>query len=521
MENAIPLSELRFADYLTIAYQKMSEDKLDAEAALQAAEQEALKNLQTAEARRETTTIMVSTPVPTPVLASGQIAMKFGLQLFTSPIPNRDQWDQLIQNFVAQNPTIGNIDLVTQFFRPEDIQALDCYFQPYNMVPDATLTDLLPLDPFMNADPDFDQSDFLNGVLNQVQRDNQTWAYPIAIQPSVMWYNSDLFDKSNLPAPEGDWTLDAFNDAIRTLKDTSETGDPPFSPETFGNTYLLMLMAAYGSLPYDYRTSPPTIKFDDPATVEGMRQVLDLAREKLINYKELASTAGMVFGGSGTAPIFTETLSTGAWRLQNRINSDAQSSDFADPNKLTNYPTGNQFTPVAYSIAAAYIGSQSQSPEACYAWIKAIASRSDLFTAIPARRSLVDSSDVGTILGEDLAALYRALVDKLDDPNIVIFPGEIGGSGTSFGVYIEQTWLNRAFDNYVLRNGDLEQDLADAQSMISTYRECYEQIPPFDPALYSTPEESIDYYRQYVDCAVQLDASLKEQYSFYYQDEQS
>lgn len=521
MENAIPYSEMRFADYLNIAYQKMSEDKLDAEAALQAAEEEAINNLQTAESRRETETVMVSTPVPTPVLAADQIALQFGLQTFTSSTENRDQWDQLIKDFTAENPAIGNIDLVTQFFQPEDIAKLDCYFQPYNIVPDANLTELLPLDPFMDADPDFDRDDFLKGVLAQVQRDNQTWGYPIIIQPSVMWYNGELFDKAGLLAPEGDWSVESFSEALRSLSDNSETGDPPFSPQTFGNTYLLMLMAAYGSLPYDYRTTPPTVNFSDAATLEGMRQVLDLAREKLIDYKELGNINGSFFSGGSEVPIFTETLSTGSWRLQNRVSNEAEADGFVDPNKLTNYPAGNQYTPVAYSVGSAHIGSQSQNPEACYSWIKTIASRPDLLAAMPARRSLVETSDVGVLFGEDLAALYQTFVEKLDRPDVIVFPGEFGGSSGSFGLFIEQTWMNRAFDNYILKEGNLEQDLADAASMITTYRECYGQIPAFDPSLYSNPEEAVQYYRQYVDCAVDLDPSLKEQYSFYYQDEQS
>jgi hypothetical protein len=41
-------------------------------------------------------------------------------------------------------------------------------------------------------------------------------------------------------------------------------------------------------------------------------------------------------------------------------------------------------------------------------------------------------------------------VEKLDRPDVIVFPGEFGGSSGGFGLFIEQTWMNRTFDNYIL-----------------------------------------------------------------------
>jgi hypothetical protein len=54
-----------------------------------------------------------------------------------------------------------------------------------------------------------------------------------------------------------------------------------------------MLIAAYGGLPFDYRTDPPTLNFTDPATVEAIRQVLDLAKADLIQYETLTMNTGL------------------------------------------------------------------------------------------------------------------------------------------------------------------------------------------------------------------------------------
>src|SRR5262249_54926608 len=148
----------------------------------------------------------------------------------------------------------------------------DCYILPYNAVPDLDLTTVLNLDPYMDADPTFDRNDFVGNILTQVQRNNQTWAYPISIQPEVLRYNTTLFQQAGLNNPQAGWTADDFANALKLLKPTAD--DPaPFESRDPGDTYLLMLIAAYGGLPIDFRTSPATINYTDPATVAAIQQV--------------------------------------------------------------------------------------------------------------------------------------------------------------------------------------------------------------------------------------------------------
>jgi hypothetical protein len=82
-------------------------------------------------------------------------------------------------------------------------------------------------------------------------------------------------------------------------------------------------------------------------------------------------------------------------------------------------------------------------------------------------------------------------------------------------------WLNKAFDNYVLEDGDLESDLAEAQTMAMAYRDCASVIPDPDPTQLTTPEESMAFYRQYTDCAIKIDPGMKDTFSYYYTEEQS
>lgn len=514
VEVGIPTSELRYNDYLNMAIASLSsEGQIDTQAMVEEAEAKALEAMETAAARRGATILFVSTPVPTPSFGADQMLLNFGLSFYTSELPNQPEWDRLVTDFLATHPAVGNVNLTTQFFSQDGMETVDCYYQPSNAVPYLELEDYISLDPFMDADPAFDRGDFIGDTLTQMQREGRTWGYPISIQPQILWYNYEIFNEQGLPAPEDGWSIDEFRDALEQLKGTLEDEDAPvFRAESFGNTYLLMLIAAYGGVPYDYRTDPPTINFNEPDTVDAIRQILDLAKEGYINYQQLVSNGGM-FGGFG-APILSESLTGFSWRLRNRIDPV---SSFQEPYFLTTYPYGNEFTPVAYDIGAAYIQDHAQNPEICYQFIAYIAQRPDLFAAIPARRSQLTDPSLSAAWGADMAALYQTFGELIESPNALILTRQYAGND-SFNTYVEPMWLNKAFDNYVLNGGDLETELATAQQRAEEYRECVSGIPEVNLAELDTPEASQAHYRQFTDCAISVDPSMQEWFSWYYQE---
>ena len=509
LEKAVPISELRFEDYIEAAINKEPAGgvPLDFKAAIQGAEITAVKALDTATARKGTATVYVITPVPTPALAENQTVIRFGLGVDKST--NQEAWNQLTSDFLAANPTVGNVDFVTDFFEPKDRDKLDCYYLPFNEVPSMTLEKFLPLDPFMDADASFDRSDFIGTTLDQVQRNNHIWAYPMMIQPSVLWYNQEMFTKAGLPSPEQGWTVDGFKDALQTLKPMlDKPNDPVFVSGTYGNTYLVMLIAAYGGVPYDYRTSPPTINFTDPTTVDAIRQVLDLAKKGYIGYQPLF--APNKSSSDYKAAITDDVLTTDNWHFQNRANPDNK-----DYSRVANYPQGSQLIPVAYNVGSAYIHANAQNPDACYKWIAHIAKRPDLLNGMPARASQMNDPIITAAQGADVTALYRGFMDTFQKPNVIAFPGQYNGD-SSFNSYVEPLWLNRVFDNYVLHDGDLDKDLAEAETFAKGYRECASVIPEMNPELLTTQEESTAYYRQFADCAIKIDPTMKDQFSYLY-----
>ncbi len=502
-DHALPVSEMLFSDYLNVAIDTMEQDIVDAQTALQEAEALAIGNLNTA-AERQTTIVTVATPVPEVVLNPGEIAIKFGLTSFISPLPNQDQWDQIINNFVASDPQVGQI--VLDAARDTSLEAMsasyDCYYIPTNSVGDGNLENVLNLDPYMDADPSFDKSDVIGNTLAQVQSDNKTWAFPIVVQPEVLRYNAEMFENAGVQMPEDGWTIDAFTDALKTLKDASPDSSP-FIPRGFGSDYLLSLIAGFGGLPLDYRTTPVTINFTDPATVEAIRQMLDLVKAGYIEYTAIGPR-----GGGGAVAVFaiadssedTTAISTHSLSALNLF--AVEEIVGSNPYRLTTYPQGTQYATISYNVGTAYISVNAQNPEACYRWLSELSRHPELFSAMPARRSLINDPAVTASQSPDTIALYNQIDRLLGQPNVIALPSGFGGSPQDSWV---QSWLNRAFDRYINEDANLEDELAQAEMFAKDYQGCAAAIPPLDTASEQNPR---DYFQQFVDCATDVDPTI-------------
>ena len=296
----------------------------------------------------------------------------------------------MISDFSASDPDVGNVNLDTDFGAATDYADRDdCFYLGSNAVPSLDETTILNLDPYMDADPNFDQNDVVGGIMVQLQKGNHTWAYPLVIQAQTMSYNSQIFQQAGVPAPENGWTVSQFSDALTTLKNYLNA--EPFVPNDFDGELLMMLIAAYGGLPIDYRTSPATLNFNDSATINAIQQVLDLAKNGYIKYTQLAATGGgfriVTVDGSNQPAITTDSL--GGFR---RFFGGPNAGN--NPNRLVGFPTGT-YNGTSYNITAGYISAKAQNPDACYRWLSYLAQHIDVFGAMPARLSQINDPQYG------------------------------------------------------------------------------------------------------------------------------
>jgi ABC-type glycerol-3-phosphate transport system substrate-binding protein len=498
LQNALPFSALRFDGYLSQALYHIHDGK-DITTALSEAELAGTNALQTASEYGAEHPMTVEAGGAYADLAPGEIELKFVMSSYYDTLPNQELWDSFVRDYVDSDPEVGRIAVSLEqgpLAYYTDIS--DCFFQFFNEVPTANLGLLLNLDPFMDTDPSFNESDFVAGILPQVQRDGKTWSYPLVIQPLAMWYNADQFAASGLLAPENGWTIDEFINDLYVLRDAYP--ETPFGTQTVGDSYLLMLMSAYGGLPLDFRTNPPTVHFTEPANAEAARRVLDLAKEGLISYERLVNfEGGFSTTATGENPVYDELVDSFSF-------SFALSFGIYTPYRLVTYPSGVNYNAVAYEIGAAYISASTPHPEACYRWISTLAQHPELFLTMPARYSQLQDQRVLAAQGQQAVDFYGRYATVLQGFNTLVFPSEMS-IPRSPNEYLVQIWLDQAFDRYVLEDADLDQELAKAQQIAEAYLGCTAGLSPYVPG--ATAEEDNASIKPYAQCAVNADPSLE------------
>ncbi len=522
IEKAIPTSELYFFGNVinaTFAPPTSGEDSGDEsppelERALQDTEDQ-IRNQLTAIAeagQQQTNVLSVATPVPTPVLSDDEISLDF---IYSGTFGNTDRnvWEDKASEFIAQDAEVGNINLSSQF--PGNIEETlaeqDCLYFGQNILQFADASLLLPLDPFLSADPQFNEENIIGNVMNEVRIEGQTYALPMFLQPVVMWYNSNQFEEAGVPVPENGWDVSAFEDTLRQLKPTMPDGDAPYQSQTFGSgIHIQLLAAAYGAENLiDYSTEPATYNLTTDTNIQALQEVLNLAKDGYMGYQRLATSDGGSMFGRGGIPLQDSIFNPGDWQMRNR-----GQADFEDPRRLVTFPRGSGSIPTSYTVAMAVISAESDAPDACYRWLSWLSQQPDLPGGVPVNRNLTENNAFADALGEDIASFYQAYADLLEQPNVVEIGSPFGTGGSSFYVsysnYISRLLVNRAFDRYVLDDANLADELTAAEQYIDEYKVCAVEVPIPENRSDLTPEQSIELSGQFRECAVSVDASIGE-----------
>ncbi len=83
----------------------------------------------------------------------------------------------------------------------------------------------LDLKPIVEQDQDFNFKDFHHCGTEPFLIDGKLYAIAVDLNPVVLYYNKDLFDKEGLPYPNKTWSKEKFREAAKRLtKDTNNDG---------------------------------------------------------------------------------------------------------------------------------------------------------------------------------------------------------------------------------------------------------------------------------------------------------
>lgn len=267
--------------------------------------------------------------------------------------------------------------------------------------------DLLPL---VNKGIDIPQH-----VLDIATVDGELLALPFAAYPSGIIYNKDIFDESEVPYPEGEWTWEQFRDISKKLK------SPYGSVLTYEIDTLDMLLAsnAGGILSPDGQTAVGFL--DSPAAVRSIQWLNDYYRDdddKSVPMTEFFgyfhdAQAGMIVAGIGTQ--------FARFQGENKKKLGAAPMPYFEGGKRAN-PVGFR----CYGISA-----KSEHPEAAWAFIEYLA---------------LSDNEHARKLAEGYIPTSKTLAEAMSvdaDPEWAMYNDELNYSYSSAGTinpYFREAW---------------------------------------------------------------------------------
>ncbi len=399
---------------------------------------------------------------PTPlILAEGEAILQFGIDSPTAFL-DHPALEPIIETFVSTQPSVGHVHMKAphaELGQPQNADWLadqfDCFYTSQKLAHPSGLDALTNLTPLLTADAGWDQNTIPQAIINQVQYDGQMWAVPVSIHPVVSFIHPDM----------GPFTSPlTVSQLIAELPASS--GSQTMQPLYPGSSdYLLTLIAAYGGLPIDYRTTPLTIDFTSPEVEEAIQTVINLIHTGHLGYYGLSEEKNI-------APDYTADVYFAPYEAGNMLNGYSP----------TNPPVGADGGLITLDVGAVYISHQTPHIEPCYAFIQHLL-----------------QSEITQIFGGIPTNALRAV---LDDPGTIIRPTRDTYEG--YSSWLIDIWLQQLFESAITNpNHDLTVELQGIQTKVETFTACNNDI------LHLADDLAL-YFEKYMDCVVQADPTLQD-----------
>lgn len=290
------------------------------------------------------------------------------------------------------------------------------------------------LEPFIEADEDYNATLFFDNALEFTQVNGVQYALPRDIGVQVMAYNKDLFDASGVEYPKSNWTWD---DLISIGQQLTIQGDDYISQ--YGLGWLDYEALIYSNNGRMFNQEGTVSYFDEPITVEALQMYSDIVNLHHISPTPAESQGlGNVFFGQRAAMTLV-----GPWDFskleKSQINYD-----------IVPFPTGNNGD-AEMRLSGLPIGmnKKSENKEMAYELIKFLCMNDKAQTmlaeygiAMPVIQSIA-LSDVYTkssIVPESIENYFLALSNT---QVISHFTKEIEAIN-AFNPFLDQIYMNEA-----------------------------------------------------------------------------
>ena len=296
--------------------------------------------------------------------------------------------------------------------------------------------EILSLDPFIDRDESFDPSDLYVSAAALFTIENQMWAVPAGVDPLVMYYNKDLFDRYGVSYPEIGWTWDDFLDAALAVRDSGANifGYAPHS----GRFDAMLFVYQHGGRIYDSLQNPTRTTFDDPLTIEALDWYARLYHDYDVAPTTKQALKAFRGGRDSGIPLGIYSGQVGMWfgTLSNRGGEywEYLLWDWDFEWGMVPLLGDAQYAAGAYAEGYA-VSSATSHPDACWQWIRFL-SEQMTDRLMPARRSLVESAECEQQSGKDVVAITRMSME-----NVLVLSPEtfsFGNAGEIFGEAVDK-----------------------------------------------------------------------------------
>jgi ABC-type glycerol-3-phosphate transport system substrate-binding protein len=371
--------------------------------------------------------LSVVTPTAPPLGASVRLVRFFESEDFQA---NMAEWQPLIDAFGQAHPDIlvqvsdMHFAFGTNGYTMDDlVDKFDCFSSAYGLGP-FSADSLYSLTPLLDTDPEGEAilDDIPADFVQKSSEDGLLYELPVSVQPMMVYYNQDILSALGLQPPLPDWTLDDFW-SLAIVATTEDTYG--FIP-VYGRDFLNYLMAAEGIRLYDLNADPPLIDFDDPAFLNLVSRLADLAERGVI-----PAIKESIDYNQGNANERFSMANRGEGALWMAYAGAEWGQGLSPQDK--SFQVGVALLPVIQAPAqpaytqgkSFYISRQAADPQACWEWIKFLSGRPEIADGIPVRQSILQSSQYENLVGVENAAAYRVAIlqkRKAEEPAGVYSP---------------------------------------------------------------------------------------------------
>ena len=184
------------------------------------------------------------------------------------------------------------------------------------------------LNPYIQHDPSVKLTDYYPEMIRSFQRDGKLYALPRDIAPEgLVYYNKALFDKANLPYPDGSWRWDYTPHPERGPQDfltlaqkltqhSAASGSTIYGYSAADNSFTMsnFVFSSGGALVNDGH-NPTKLLYNDPRVVKAIQLTQDLTEK----YNVSPSVVDLASSGVGSHELFEQgkiaMYVTGIWEV--------------------------------------------------------------------------------------------------------------------------------------------------------------------------------------------------------------